>query len=261
MKNTLAEKILLRFSREPEKSADGKNLEKWDVNNALNNLREVFPDFIDQIQNKSVLDFGCGLGFQTVALSMHGSKFVLGLESNEESISKAKQLAGKSQLQDKVDFNGSIDEDYKNYFDIVISQNSMEHFPEPQKTLEEMKSALNPKGLLYITFGPPWFSPTGSHMNYFTKIPWVNLLFSEKTVMNVRKNFRNDGAQKYEEVESGLNKMSVGKFERIVKNCGLKVKYKKYDCIKKMNILGKIPLLRELFINRINIILVQNKGV
>ena len=55
----------------------------------------------------------------------------------------------------------------------------MEHFPEPEETLKEMISALTPEGRLFITFGNPWFSPYGSHMQFFTKVPWVNILFSE----------------------------------------------------------------------------------
>lgn len=43
----------------------------------------------------------------------------------------------------------------------------------------------NPQSLL-ITFGCPWLSPYGSHMHFFTKMPWINVFFSETTVMRVR---------------------------------------------------------------------------
>jgi SAM-dependent methyltransferase len=134
-----------------------------------------------------------------------------------------------------VEFTDKLEDRFKNRFDIVISQNSMEHFEDPivisqnsmehfedpVKILDEMKSALNQDGKILITFAPPWFAPYGSHMHFFCKVPWINILFSERTVMKVRSNFRSDGATKYEEVESGLNKMTVTKFERIVANAKL----------------------------------------
>ena len=84
----------------------------------------------------------------------------------------------------------------KGGFDIVLSHNSMEHFGDPARILDVMKSALKPDGRLYITFGPPWYAPYGSHMHFFTRVPWVNLLFSERTVMAVRARYRNDADRK-----------------------------------------------------------------
>jgi len=63
-------------------------------------------------------------------------------------------------------------------------------------------------------------------------------MFSEKTIMNVRSLYRNDGARKYEEVENGLNKMTVGKFEELISKIDMKTQYKKYECVKGMNIIG-----------------------
>ena len=141
------------------------------------------------------------------------------------------------------------------HFDIVLSQNSMEHFPDPHGALKTMISALRLDGKLLITFGPPWFSPRGSHMHYFTKVPWVNLLFSERTVMNVRGRFRHDGATRYVDVESGLNRMSVAKFERMINEFDLVPLYRRYDCVKGLDIAGTIPIVRELLVNRISVIL------
>ncbi len=77
--------------------------------------------------------------------------------------------------------------------------------------------------------------------------------------MNVRRRFRSDGALKYEEVESGLNKMTVTKFEQIILKSGLQTEYRKYNCVKGLNFLSKIPYIRELFINRITCILAKKQ--
>jgi hypothetical protein len=120
-----------------------------------------------------------------------------------------------------------------------------------------MKRLLAPGGVVMITFCPPWFAPYGSHMHFFTKVPWVNLLFSERTVMSVRSRFRADGAKRYEDVEMGLNRMTIRKFERIIAASGMTVAWRQYVCVKKLNALSRVPLVRELFINVASCVLVK----
>ena len=73
--------------------------------------------------------------------------------------------------------------------------------------------------------------------------------------MKVRSHFRNDGAKRYEDVESGLNRMTVAKFEHIVSSSKLKIAYRNFECIMGINTLGKLPLLREFFIRNVATIL------
>ena len=44
-------------------------------------------------------------------------------------------------------------------FDVAISLNSFEHFPEPEKNLDDLAAAISPGGRILITFGSPWLSP------------------------------------------------------------------------------------------------------
>ena len=120
-----------------------------------------------------------------------------------------------------------------------------------------MKLALNQNGKLIISFGPPWFSPYGVHMFFFVKIPWVNILFSEKTVVNVRHLYKNDTAMSYKEL--GLNKMTISKFESIIADSNIEIEYLKYRCVKHVDFLAKIPKLRELFINHVTCVIVRKK--
>jgi len=254
----IGEKILFFLSRNPKSSdysdryVKGKN-----IDGALSLLCSIFPNFLDEIVGKTILDFGCGEGWQSVALAKKGAEYVLGIDTNRNSILKAHNLAKELDTRRNIAFMEKLEDSFKGRFDIVISQNSMEHFKNPFTTICEMKSALKENGKILITFGPPWFSPYGSHMHFFTKMPWVNIMFSEKTVMKVRANYRSDGARAYEEVESGLNKMSISKFEKIISNCYLEIKLKKYDCIRNINVLGRLPVVRELFINRASCELVK----
>lgn len=253
---SLAEKLLLAISRPPEKLYNHLSCKEETVDSALNLLRRAFSDFDREITGKRVLDFGCGYGQQTVAMAKAGAASVVGLDINPNFLQRGRVFAAQYGLSDRVEFADRLDAQLRGNFDVVISQNSMEHFVRPEEIMALMKSALHPTGKLLITFGPPWYAPYGSHMQFMTPLPWVNLMFDETTVMQVRHRFRRDGATRYEEVEGGLAKMSVAKFERLVSQCGMKIHHKKYECIKGLDFLGKLPVLRELFINHINCALV-----
>ena len=210
---------------------------------------------MNSIAGKQVVDYGCGTGYQVFGLARKGAKYVLGIETNQTALEKARDSCSELGLQHKVEFADKIEDGFKGRFDIVVSQNSMEHFTDPVGTLNQMKMALKPTGKIMITFGPLWFAPYGSHTDFFTKLPWVNILFSEKTVMNVRSYFRDDGATRYEDIKGGLNKMTVAKFEKMIANGDMKIEYLNYFCVKGIDFLGKLPLIRELFINGVNCIL------
>jgi SAM-dependent methyltransferase len=253
----ISERIIEAFCLPPERV--GKEIQndaqKELTGKELNLLHSEFPDFENWIKGKAVVDFGCGLGFQTTALANVGAEKVLGLDVNAEYIDYANRYAGEcAEDKSKLVFS-SNSKDQTGKYDAVISQNAMEHYTHPSEVLESMKDLIRGDGQLMVTFGPPWYAPYGSHMHFFCKLPWVNILFPETAVMQVRKRYRNDGAKRYEEVESGLNKMSVSKFEKLCKDHCLKVVYRRYRCIKGLDFLSSIPMLRELFINRVTVVL------
>lgn len=254
----ISERIIEAFSLPPNQvdKEIQENTQREMSGKELNLLNHEFDGFDNWIEGKSVVDFGCGLGFQSAALANAGAKLVLGLDINQEYIDYANEYARKYvKNKSAIRFVTEISDRDSASYDLVISKNAMEHYTGPDEAIKSMKRLIHEDGTLMITFGPPWYSPYGSHMHFFCKLPWVNILFSEKAVMRVRGQYRDDGAKKYEDVESGLNKMSLSKFEKLCREQGLTVSYKKYSCIKGMNYLAAIPVLRELFVNRVTVIL------
>lgn len=240
----LAEHIISAFSRPPVWG----DYTARPAGNPLELLETEYPDLRELVSDKSVLDFGCGYGYQAVTLAERYGAKVVGLDTNPAQIAAATKHGG-----DRVRFIEKLEPDET--FDIIISQNAMEHFPYPVDVLSQMKRALKPSGKILVTFGPPWYSPKGSHMGFFCSIPWVNVLFPERAVMNVRSRYMRDGAKRYEEVESGLNKMSLAKFSKVVSESGLRVERLRYRCVKELNFLAKIPVIRELMCNHVTAIL------
>ena len=259
---SIGEGILLFISRS-QGSADyhcSKN--EWTFENACSLLAHEYPHFENLVSGKKIADFGCGAGYQSAALAVRYNSTVVGIDTNQRSLQQAIDFAKSQHIpKERLSFVDRITDQMEGDFDAVISQNSFEHFNDPIMSLDEMKKLIKKTGKILITFGPPWFAPYGSHMHFFCKVPWINILFSEKTVMNVRKIFRNDGAERYEDVESGLSKMTVCKFEKIISSCELEITHKKYSCVKGIDWLAEYRIIRELFINRISVIIVNSQKI
>lgn len=131
-------------------------------------------------------------------------------------------------------------------FDIVLSCSAFEHFADPEREFAAMRSLTG--GKLIVTWAEPWYSHNGSHMRYFMRVPWVNLLFPEKSVMLVRPLYRDDGATSYETFGLGgaVNRMTVARFERILRESGMRVEFLRHYATRRLPLVTRIPLLREL---------------
>lgn len=257
---SVGEHILLMLSR-PRGVSGSPGGEEVRLDEALLLLQRVYPDLGALVSGKRVVDFGCGAGLQGIALARRYGCSVVGVDSNARTLMTAARNATRfGASPGEVRFVEHVSPDSAGGFDVVISQNSFEHFAYPDRVLHTMGSLLGDGGLILLTFGPPWFAPFGSHMYFFCGLPWVNILFPEAAVLKARSHFRHDGARRYEEVESGLNRMTIRKFERIVASCGMRVRYRKYECVKRIDALSRLPGFRELFINHVSVILEKSSN-
>ncbi len=257
---TILERLLLALSYAPGTPAPPAPNSDWTTENALELLSSAFPGFVEAVRGRSVLDFGCGTGFQCAALARAGAERVVGIDSNPRVLAEARALVERLGLSGRIALRTALAPADAGAHDLVISQHSMEHYGRPLETLRLLRTTLAGGGRIHVAFGPPWFAPRGSHMQFFTPVPWLNLLFPEATVMAVRARFRDDGATRYEDVESGLNRMTVGKFERLVAEAGLHFIYRRYRGVKGLDFLGRLPGLRELFINEVHAVLAPADG-
>ena len=181
-----------------------------------------------------MLDFGSGEGWHTLAFAALGARRAYGIDIEPPKIERSRQRARDQNLAHRVFFETAVPEEAFGACDFILSRDSMEHYADPEFILSLMKRCLAPSvEKVVISFGPTWYSPYGAHMNYFTPIPWVHLLFSEHSIMTARARFRADGAQHYGDVPGGLNQMSVARFERLVRACGLRVSQMKKHCVRK----------------------------
>ena len=173
------------------------------------------PEFWQRVRGKTIIDFGCGYGNEAIDMARNGAARVIGLEALERPLAVARENLARSGVRN-CEFQRQTDEKA----DIVVSLDSFEHFDNPGRILAEMARLLKPEGRVIASFGYPWYHPLGGHLPLF---PWGHLVFTEQSLMKWRSKYKTDGATRFEEMEGGLNQMSIGKFERLIFQSPLRI--------------------------------------
>lgn len=251
--SAIGEYVLGRLSRDPAAGDylnEAYEAKHHDVGMAFLELGNLFPGIEWQIRGKKVLDIGCGEGMETLAISMLGASSVHGIDIH---IDEARHRRVLCQVRGDVKFS-VMDATNMSFqtgeFDAVVTCGSFEHFLDPLAVLSECMRVVKPGGLIYLTSGV-WAHPYGAHMNFFTNVPWIQYLFSERTIMTVRKKYRSDGAMRFGNVPGGLNKVGIASFRKMVKQLGLEVNDLRLNAVKGLTSLTRIPYVNEFFTNLI----------
>ena len=167
-------------------------------------------NFLNLMQDKTVIDFGCGEGGASVDLARNGAKKVIGIDIRQDVLDKAKSKAAAAGLDDRCEFTMTTD----TKADAIVSIDAFEHFDDPGAILEIIHGLLKPDGRLLLCFGPTWYHPLGGHL--FSVFPWAHIVFSEAALCRWRSTIRSDGATRFREVAGGLNQMTIAHFEQLV---------------------------------------------
>ncbi len=232
----LSARILRALSRSTDEQDHAGGTELNVGEHALDFVLKTVPDFLELIRGRTVLDYGCGMGEQVVAIQSAGALRAVGYDPYLKVPPATASLA---------EFTGQLPYEQ---FDVVLSSSSFEHFADPEREFVTMRDLI--RQYLVITWAEPWYSHSGSHASFFTHVPWVNLLFPERSVFLVRSLFRQDAAAGYEEAGLGgaLNRMTVARYERIVRSLrgSLEIEFARNYATKQLPLVTQIPVLREL---------------
>ena len=165
----ISARLLLALSRDPKADDYPGGTERHVADHtALEFVLETVPSFLEMIRGKRVLDYGCGMGDQALAMKSAGAASVVGYDPHPKADQALPGVTFTAELPREV-------------FDVVLSCSAFEHFAEPERELKNMCELTGSR--LVVTWAEPWYSHSGSHMNFFTRVPWVNLLFPERSVM------------------------------------------------------------------------------
>lgn len=154
----------------------------------VQSLSRSFEAFADaDVNNKDVLDFGCGDG----ALSLHlaatkSPRRVIGVDLDHASIDRADvaKLVTPPPAGIRVDFvvgqtitipvpDSSID--------TVVAFDCLEHIMSPLQIFQDWHRVLRPGGKCLIEWYP-YKGPWGPHMESLIPIPWAHYLFGQQAM-------------------------------------------------------------------------------
>lgn len=118
------------------------------------------------------LELGCGDGMVSAALQRTGVECIAVDRKDSGFDDRAAAAGACFHPMDAAELSFADDS-----FDIVFSFNAFEHFPRPDRVVEESLRVLRPGGLMVIDFGPLFMSPFGMHAYYSIPVPYCHHLF------------------------------------------------------------------------------------
>lgn len=127
----------------------GERLETFIENETTIEHLHRYGITLELVKNLKVLDLACGSGYGSHLMSKYARE-VVGVDIDESAILYAK----KSYIRDNLRFiTGSADRTLleNNYFDVVVSFETIEHHDKHDEMLREIKRVLKPGGLLVIS--------------------------------------------------------------------------------------------------------------
>ncbi len=202
--------LRLMFPRKPAASTQtGRADHLVSYHDRLQSL--LSEEELESLKSSSVADFGCGTGEGVIELAESGFHSLVGIDIRESVLQIGRKHAEDRGLSSRCRFvknleNGSAD--------AILSIDAFEHFEDPGTILECMSQMLAHDGKVIASFGPTWYHPRGGHL--FSMFPWAHLVFSEKALCRWRRDFKEDDAHRFNEVDGGLNGMTIAGFEKCV---------------------------------------------
>ncbi|MFP4200872.1 MAG: methyltransferase domain-containing protein [Clostridia bacterium] len=240
---------------------------------------EFFEDYTDprdMFASRRVLDIGCGGGGKTCYYATLGAREVCGVDPVSHYRLEAEEFARKMGLDDRVYF---ITADAAKLphpdgkFDTVIMNDTFEHLDEPRAVLRECARVMAPGGRLFLNF-PPYYHPYGAHLSDAIGIPWVHVLFSEKTMIEAYRRLVSPlpdakrrlrlrlGDDPEAQSLSYINRMTARRFRRILEEVPFEVLYhREYPLRSFLKPLTYIPIVREGFLRMVVAVLRPATGM
>ena len=209
----------------------------------VDNSKTYILPFLEKTKTIShgcrVMEVGTGEGGVLLPFIEKGC-FCVGVDLSQDRINYANQILEKEVKSGKVKFicqniyEDSFYNQYHGSFDIIMLKDVIEHVPEQEKFIPYLTKFLKPGGQIFFGF-PPWYMPFGGHQQFCRK-KWLSVL----PYYHILPNFLYKGLLKIggeddvvigELMEIKTTRITIERFERIIKKSGLKTLHKEHYLI------------------------------
>lgn len=164
------------------------------------------------IVGKTVLDFGCGWGGETLWLCEHGAGRVLGVDPDPATLEQARAYAG-SRAELFPDPAG-IESDS---VDAIFSTDVFEHVMDLPAALDELHRVLKPGGHMVSRFGPLFYSPYGCHFYWANPFPYGHLLLGRRWLKRRIDRVRGYVSDTTSWADMGFNRITFPEFAGLIR--------------------------------------------
>ena len=206
-------------------------------------LREKF-----NLDNKKVLDFGCGMGGMSLWYARTWKCQVHGVDIDRHHITIANDLKARHGVKNvQFEVRNVLDKPLNEKVDFIVLNDVAEHiqFPILRKIFQELSKSLVPGGQIYVSY-PPWKSPYASHVQHVTGIPWCQFLPDSILLPMIEKNNRQIvGEEESDLIQAykGLNHLTHKKLMTVIEGSGLKPVFRKsHSFINRISFLKNVNL-------------------
>ncbi|MBS1774515.1 MAG: methyltransferase domain-containing protein [Bacteroidetes bacterium] len=208
----------------------------------VDNSRQYVLPFIETTKpigkGVNIMEIGTGEGGVLVPFMDKGA-FCVGVDLNPLRIDLANNFFKKEIAEGKIEFlyKNVYDDDFlqrfKGFFDVIILKDAIEHIPEQENFIPYLKNFLKEDGQIFFGF-PPWYMPFGGHQQIcdhkIGMMPWYHILPKPLYRGILKMIGENQGVIK-ELSEIYDTRITIERFERIVKRSGLKFLNKQHFLI------------------------------
>lgn len=167
---------------------------------------------------KNVLDVGCGWGaLAYVVAKRNGDPCVCAVDVSRRCLDGARRhcnglnVAFAAGSAERLPFSSTV-------FDVVVLFDVLEHVGDVEEALRECARVLKRQGLLYVEFAPYYCLVSGHHMYGFTFLP---LQFLPEAFVRHLVSLKGSAADL--ETLNSLNRLTIQRFQRLVKRFSLEV--------------------------------------
>ncbi len=250
-----------------------KTYAEWQFEKGSDTIKFFLEKFTtdEMFKDKIVLDIGCGAAGKTLYYAKCGVTKIYGLDVVSSYEEQATDLADIKGLSDKFEYviaDGRKLPFGDNTFDSIIMNDSLEHVDDPAIVISECHRVLKKGGVLYANF-PPYYHPYGAHLSDAIGMPWVQMFFSDETLIETYKdlvrdlpdgqnriNFRISKNKNGKEYFSYINRMTIKKFHKIMVKSGYDMSYYKEIPLRSFFApLAKLPILKEIFVKMVVLVI------
>lgn len=132
-----------------------------------------------------VADVGSGLGGRAPYFVEAGARQVYCIDINRAELATGRRIIAERfpESAARIEFAHPDAFHRRGSLDLALLVDAFEHLVDPAAVLEQVYGWLRPGGVLWIgSFG--WYHYLGSHCLDHIPIPWCQVLFSEKAILN-----------------------------------------------------------------------------